>query len=449
MIYKNKKEILKTEKIKVEGNSLKIKDIPYFKKNILPNLVNTIILSESKALKRFCYQLAYSCGLSLGIYPASIQALYKACGRKEAGGFCVPAINLRTLTFELAQTIFEVAKKINSNLFIFEIAKSEIGYTWQSPQEYSALITLAAIKQDYKGPLFFQGDHFQTEIKKYKKDSTQHIKDLKKLIKEAIGAGFYNIDIDSSTLVDLSKKDLDAQQELNYKTCAYFTKYLRRVQPRGIDISIGGEIGEIGGANSKPAELDTFMRGYLKEIGSREGISKISVQAGTKHGGVVLPDGSIAKVKIDFETLNKLSKIAKDKYKLAGAVQHGASTLPNQAFHHFPKQGCIEIHLATQFQNIIYDYMPLPLKEKIYSWLDKNFYKERQKDWTDDQFIYKLRKKALGPFKKEIYQLPADLKDKIKSVLNEEFSFLFDKLNLKNTKKIVNKYIKGGHHEIR
>ncbi|MCF7877566.1 MAG: aldolase, partial [Candidatus Omnitrophica bacterium] len=146
---------------------------------------------------------------------------------------------------------------------------------------------------------------------------------------------------------------------------------------------------------------------------------------------------------------NKLSKIAKDKYKLAGAVQHGASTLPNQAFHHFPKQGCIEIHLATQFQNIIYDYMPLPLKEKIYSWLDKNFYKERQKDWTDDQFIYKLRKKALGPFKKEIYQLPADLKDKIKSVLKEEFSFLFDKLNLKNTKKIVNKYIKGGHHEIR
>ncbi|MCF7869747.1 MAG: class II fructose-bisphosphate aldolase [Candidatus Omnitrophica bacterium] len=442
MVYKSKKQILDCQKIETKGKICKIKDVAYFKKNILPNLVDTIILSKSKNLKSFCCQLVYGCGLSLGIYPASIQALYKACGKKEVGGFCVPAINLRTLTFELAQTIFEIAKKIKSNLFIFEIAESEIVYTWQSPQEYSALITSAAIKQGYRGPLFFQGDHFQIEVSKYNKNSKQHIKDLKKLIKQSINAGFYNIDIDSSTLVDLSKKDLDAQQKLNYQICAYFTKYLRKVQPKGIDISIGGEIGEVGGINPQSKELDAFMQGYLKEIGSQEGISKISVQTGTKHGGVVLSDGSIAKVKIDLNTLNKLSKLAKDKYQLAGAVQHGASTLPNEAFGHFPKQGCIELHLATQFQNIIYDYMPLPLKEKIYAWLDKNCYKERQKDWTDDQFIYKLRKKALGPFKKEIYQLPTELKDKIKAVLSQEFSFLFKELNLENKRKIVSKYIR-------
>jgi fructose/tagatose bisphosphate aldolase len=442
MVYKSKKQILNCQKIETKGKTFKIKDIVYFKKNILPNLVDTIILSESKSLKNFCYQLAYNCGMSLGIYPASIQALYKACGKKKVGGFCVPAINLRTLTFELAQIIFDIAKKIKSNLFIFEIAESEIGYTWQSPQEYSALITLAAIKQGYRGPLFFQGDHFQIKASEYNKNSKQHIKNLKKLIKQSIDAGFYNIDIDSSTLVDLSKKDLDAQQKLNYQTCAYFTKYLRKIQPKGIDISIGGEIGEVGGANSKPKELDAFMQGYLKEIGPQEGISKISVQTGTKHGGVVLPDGSIAKVKIDLATLNKLSKLAKDKYQLAGAVQHGASTLPNEAFSHFPKQGCIEVHLATQFQNIIYDYMPLPLKEKIYAWLDKNCYKEKQKDWTDDQFIYRLRKKALGPFKKEIYQLSTELKNKIKAILSQEFSFLFKELNLENKRKIVSKYIR-------
>ncbi|MCF7873577.1 MAG: class II fructose-bisphosphate aldolase [Candidatus Omnitrophica bacterium] len=442
MIYKSKKQILDSKKIEAKGKTFEVKDIAYFKNNILPNLVDTIILSESKNLKNFCYQLAYSCGLSLGIYPASIQALYRACGKKETGGFCVPAINLRTLTFELAQTIFEIAKKINSNLFIFEIAESEIGYTWQSPQEYSALVTLAAIKQDYSGPLFFQGDHFQVEVSKYKKDPKQHIKNLKKLIKQSIDAGFYNIDIDSSTLVDLSKKELDAQQKLNYKLCAYFTKYLRKIQPKGVEISIGGEIGEVGGVNSEPKDLNAFMQGYLKEIAKLEGISKISVQTGTKHGGVVLPDGSIAKAKIDLNTLDKLSKLAKDNYQLAGAVQHGASTLPNEAFHHFPKRGCIEVHLATQFQNIIYDYMPLPLKEKIYSWLDKNCYQERKKEWTDDQFIYRLRKKALGPFKKEIYQLPTELKDKIKAILSQEFSFLFDKLNLKNKKNIVDKYIR-------
>ncbi len=443
MIYKTKKQILNNSEIEMQGDCCKIKNISNFKKKILPNLVDTIILSDSRNIKNFCYKLAFNCGLSLGIYPASIQNLYKAVGRGKVGGFCVPAINLRTLTFGLAQVIFEVAKKMNSKLFIFEIAKSEIGYTWQSPQEYSALITLAAIKQGYRGPIFLQGDHFQIDASSYMRGSKTHITNLKKLIKEAIGAGFYNIDIDSSTLVDLSKKELDAQQNLNYKVCAYFTKYLRKIQPKEVTISIGGEIGEVGGANSKPEELNAFMNGYLKEIGSLEGISKISIQTGTKHGGIVLPDGSIAKAKIDFNTLGKLSKIAKDKYGLAGAVQHGASTLPNEAFHHFPKQGCIEVHLATQFQNIIYDYMPLSLKEKIYSWLDENCHQERQKDWTDDQFIYKLRKKALGPFKKEIYQLSTELKNKLQAIFKEEFSFLFDKLNLKNTDKIVNKYIKN------
>ncbi len=442
MVYKSKKQLLNESSLKINDRSCRIKNISYFKKNVLPNLVNTIVLGDSKGVKKLCYRLAYSCGLSLGIYPASIQSLYRACGRKEAGNFCVPAINLRTLTFELAQVLFEVAKKINSNLFIFEIAESEIGYTWQSPQEYSALITLAAIQQGFKGPIFFQGDHFQINPRKYFDNPDLHLEQLKKFIKKAVTAGFYNIDIDSSTLVDLSKKDLDAQQILNYKLSAYFTRYLRRIQPKGVEISIGGEIGEVGGANSKPEELDAFMRGYLKEIKSLNGISKISVQTGTKHGGVVLPDGSIAKVNIDFETLAKLSRLAKDKYGLAGAVQHGASTLPNEAFGHFPNKGCIEIHLATQFQNIVYEYMPLSLKERIYSWLSENCFSERQKGWTDDQFIYKLRKKALGPFKKEIHQLPTELKDKIKSTLREEFSFLFDKLNLKNTKKVVNKYIR-------
>ncbi len=443
MIYKNKEEILASPSVELRKDCCLIKNTAKFKKEILPNLIDTIILGNSKKLKKFCYQLAYSCGKNCEIYPASIQALYKACGKKETGGFCVPAINLRTLTFELAQVIFKVAKKLNTNLFIFEIAKSEIGYTWQSPQEYSALVILAAITQGYKGPVFLQGDHFQVEAPQYrKKFKQQHLNQLKKLIKEAVAAGFYNIDIDSSTLVDLSKKDFASQQELNYKLCAYFTKFLRKIQPKGIEISIGGEIGEVGGVNSKPEELDAFMAGYLKEIGSLEGISKISIQTGTKHGGIVLPDGSIAEAKIDFDTLDRLSRIAKDNYSLAGAVQHGASTLPNEAFHHFPKKGCIEIHLATQFQNIIYDYIPLSLKEKIYSWLNKTFYSERQKDWTNDQFIYKLRKKALGPFKKEIYTLAQDLKEKMMSVLEKEFLFLFDQLNLKNTKKIVDKYIK-------
>lgn len=442
MVYKNEAEILNNKAIEEIKDKIVIKDKEIFREEVIDNLVDTIILGEDAHLKRLCYWVSHACAESLGAILSSIQGLYEAMGKGEVKGFTVPAMNIRTLTFNLSQAVYKAAMKINAGAFILEIAKSEISYTGQKPLEYSSIILLAAMKEGYVGPVFIQGDHFQVKATNYLKDKNAEVNPLKELIKEAIESGFYNIDIDSSTLVDLDKETLDEQQKLNYEVCSLFTKYIRELQPQGIEVSVGGEIGEVGGKNSTIEELKVFMAGYKKETGSLKGISKMSIQTGTSHGGVVLPDGTIAKVSIDFDTLAKLSEIARKDYCMSGAVQHGASTLPSEAFHRFPELGCAEIHLATQFQNMTYDYLPLPLKEKIYSWLHKECAGERKPDWTDDQFIYKTRKKALGPFKKEIHSLSYDVREKISSALEEEFSFLFDKLNIKNTKAAVDKYVK-------
>jgi len=441
MVYKEKEEIFSQGAVVEKNNDLEFKDFILFKEKIVDNLVDTIILGEDEELKKVCFWIAYKAGLNQGVFPSTIYSLYKAKAEENLPLFTVPAINLRTLTYDLARAVFRAAKKINAGAFIFEIAKSEIGYTFQRPAEYASLVILAGMKENYKGSIFIQGDHFQIKAKNYYQDKEKELAQLKDLIKEAIRAGFYNIDIDTSTLVDLSKDSVEAQQEENFKVCAQVTRFIREIQPPGVEVTVGGEIGEIGGRNSTPSELHAFMRGYLKEIGALQGISKMAIQTGTTHGGVVLPDGSIARVKIDFDTLRELSKIAKEEYKLAGCVQHGASTLPREAFHHFPQVGCCEIHLATQFQNIVYEYMPLSLKEEIYKWLEENCAQERKPDWSDDQFIYKTRKKALGPFKKKIYSLPKDLKDKISHTLEEGFLFLFNQLKIQNTKEIVEKYV--------
>jgi len=442
MIYKTEAELLNNNALEVKNNEIVIKDERIFREETINNLVDTIILSESAHLRRLCFWVSHTCAKKLGVVLSSIQELYEVIGKGEVTGFTVPAMNIRTLTFNLVRAVYRAAKKINAGAFIFEIAKSEIGYTDQRPLEYSSIILLAAMREGYQGPVFIQGDHFQVKAANYLKNSDAEVNPLKNLIKEAIEAGFYNIDIDSSTLVDLDKETLDEQQRLNYEVCSLFTKYIRELQPQGIEVSVGGEIGEVGGKNSTPEELRAFMEGYKKEIGSLKGISKISIQTGTSHGGVVLPDGTIAKVSIDFGTLTNLSDIARKSYGMSGAVQHGASTLPSEAFHHFPEVGCAEIHLATEFQNIAYDYLPLPLKEKIYGWLHKECANEKKSDWTDDQFIYKTRKNALGPFKKEIHSLSYDIRKNISNALEEEFSFLFDKLNIKNTKEAVDKYVK-------
>jgi fructose/tagatose bisphosphate aldolase len=403
-----------------------------------------LIIQDGAIIKKKLAKKIFALAYKKGIYPSSIHQFYVARGRGEFGGFTVPAINLRSMTYDLAKAIFRVAQKNNSGTFIFEIAKSEMGYTNQAPIEYAATVLAAAIKEGFSGPVFIQGDHFQANAKKFQENPDREIEGLKSLISESIEAGFYNIDIDSSTLVDLSKPDIMKQQYFNYEVCAKLTQFIRQIQPRGIEISVGGEIGEVGGKNSTPEELRTFMHGYRERLRKgRTGISKISVQTGTSHGGVVLPDGSVAQVKLDFKTLKNLSKIAKEEFGLAGAVQHGASTLPAEAFHKFAECETAEVHLATEFQNMIYEskHFPPDLKTRIYDWLKTNTAEEKKEGETEEQFIYKTRKKALGPFKKEIMALPAQTRDAIAKEIEEKFDFLFKQLNAVNNKELVDKYV--------
>lgn len=195
-----------------------------------------------------------------------------------------------------------------------------------------------------------------------------------------------------------------------------------------------GEIGEVGGKNSTEEELREFLDGFAQEFNKRaedlKGLSKVSVQTGTTHGGVPLPNGRVAKVKLDFDTLERLSKVAIEEYGLAGAVQHGASTLPHEAFNKFAEVNTAEVHLATEFQNMIYESEAFPkdLKEKMYRWLHKECANERKEGQTDDQFFYKTRKKAFGPFKEEVWNMPKEAKDEISSKLEEKFDLLFKKL---------------------
>ncbi len=382
----------------------------------------------------------------LGIFPASIHDLYMARGRNEVPcTFTVPAMNLRILSFDAAKAIFRSALAIDAEALIFEIARSEMGYTDQKPAEYATSVLAAAIAEGYKGPVFIQGDHFQVSAKKYMIDPEPEINALKNLITDALKYGFYNIDIDASTLVDLKKQTIPEQQTANTTLSAMFTSYIRLHQPAGITVSVGGEIGEVGGHNSTPEELHAYLDGYnfaLTRYGSElVGLSKVSVQTGTSHGGVVLPDGSIAEVTVDFETLKDLSRIARSKYQMGGTVQHGASTLPESAFNKFVENEAIEVHLATNFANIFYDKMPAGLKEEMYAYLDEKFAGDKKPGMTDEQFYYKTRKNVVGPFKKQSWSLSDEEKQPIIVAWEKLFTNLFQSLGLGGTKQYIDKYI--------
>ncbi len=408
---------------------------------VVQKLVLTDHIKEKETLAREIQAQASA----KGIFLASIHDVYMARGKGQGKHFTVPAMNLRCLTYYLARAVFRVAKRLNAGAFIFEIAKSEMGYTAQPPIEYAAVVLSAAIKEGHSGPVFVQGDHCQIKASDYFKDKKKEVSALKEMVADCVAAGFYNIDVDSSTTVKLDRPTLTEQQRDNFEICADMTAFIRGIQPKGIEISIGGEIGEVGHKNSTVEELVAFTEGYNQALPQGVlGLSKISVQTGTSHGGTVLPDGTIAKANVDFKTLQDLSAAAQAKFGMGGAVQHGASTLTDDQFNKFPEVNTIEIHLATNFQNKTLDsqLFPKELYAQMMAWTKANCQSERKATDTDEQYIYKARKRALGQFKKDIMSMPLSVKEGIAAEIEKNFEFLFKQLNVHDTKDFVAKIVK-------
>jgi fructose/tagatose bisphosphate aldolase len=428
----------------IDSDRFVVDDPAAFRGDVIRDLAWTASFAEEGPAAEVARWLIHEAAQALGARTASIHELYMARARGEVQGFTVPALNLRAQVFDMARTAFETAASADVGAVILELARSEQTYTFQRPIDYSTAVLAGAIAAGWEGPVFIQGDHYQFNAKKYADDPEGTTEEIRRACRMAIEAGYRNIDIDSSTLVDLSKSSVDEQQRENYVRAAELTALIRSLEADGVTISVGGEIGEVGKKNSTEEELWAYLDGYRRELDARApgapGLSKVSVQTGTSHGGVPLPDGSVAEVKLDFEVLRRLGEVARE-YGAAGAVQHGASTLPDELFHRFPAVETAEIHLATGFQNALFEHPAFPsdLHRAMESWCFGNAGDERKEGQTDEQFIYTTRKKAIGPFKRELWDLPS--KEEILAAQRRKIAFLFTELGVNGSKEMVEGYV--------
>jgi fructose/tagatose bisphosphate aldolase len=428
----------------LDGERVVIDDEAAFRGDGIRDLAWTAVFGADEATTAAAQWLVWEASQLLGARSASTQGLYEARARGEVGGFTVPAINLRAQTFDMARTVYDAAAAAGVAAVILELARSEQTYTFQRPIDYATSVLAGAIAAGWQGPVFIQGDHYQFNAKKYAADPEAMTEEIRRACRLAVEAGYRNIDIDSSTLVDLSKPNVDEEQRENYRRAAELTALIRTLEPDGVTISVGGEIGEVGTQNSTVAELRAYLDGYRRELDERApgaiGISKVSVQTGTSHGGVPLPDGGVAEVNLDFEVLRELGVVARE-YGLAGAVQHGASTLPDELFHRFPAVETAEIHLATGFQNALFEHpaFPASLHREIEAYCFDNAADERKPGQTDQQFVYTTRKKAIGPFKRQLWDL--ETKDEILAAQRRKIAYLFTELRVNDSRAMVDRHV--------
>ena len=406
-----------------------VADVDKLRSETIDYLAVEAALNKNNDVKTAAQFLIRSAAISLGIIPASINDFYMARRDNAWENMSVPAVNIRTDGYETSRQIFRVVKEQNIGAIILELAKSEMRYSGQNRSEFTAIGFAAAIKEGYTGPIFFQGDHYQIDLKKYTADPQKEINSVKKLIRESILAGEYNIDLDPSTLVneealdeivafenvlvsaklrdnpelaqgldesglkalrnklidelvltDEQKARLDALYEKLHADTAEATmeliRYIRSLEKELLEgkiaVSIGIEERHID--NPKHKNNPSTVRGsialsrkILKMCADERlvGPSKIALQTGTMHG----VGGTV-----DFGIYER-HVAAAPLLGIAVFVQHGASTIKDRNdFRKMPIGGVGEVHLATEYQKItlgtIAKMMP-DLAEKMAQYLEK------------------------------------------------------------------------------
>ncbi len=75
------------------------------------------------------------------------------------------------------------------------------------------------------------------------------------------------------------------------------------------------------------------------------------------------------------------------------------------------------------------------------AWCVANCADERKPGETDEQFLYKTRKKALGPFKEALWSIGPDAEAQIGANLGARFGLLFDRLGVDGTRDLVDRFV--------
>src|SRR5262245_10763188 len=93
---------------------------------------------------------------------------------------------------------------------------------------------------------------------------------------------------------------------------------------------------------------------------------------------------------------------------------------------------------------MVYEHPQLPpdLKAEMYAWIRQNATEERKPTDTEEQFIYKARKKAIGPFKRRMWSIEGGNRQAIGQALQDRFTFLMRQLKIDGTAKAVAKFVR-------
>lgn len=375
--------------------------------------------------------------------PISGKLMFNALRDKDV---IVIAINVRIK--HCLRGVMEAAKEADAAI-IFEIAKSEIGYTAQPPEEYANYVKEIAHKIDFNTPYCIHGDHITIP-----ENTLGAIKSAEDIIKKEVEAGFTSFAIDASHNFDLNAELTREQLADNIKITTRIAKLIKKLMAekgkKREDYGLEVEVGEIGKVDPETGEQElttvdeavTFIKA-LNENGVYPDL--IATNNGTVHGNIYDEEGNIIPILgIDaVRTREIASSIAPLGVKIA---QHGITGTPLKLMHKLIDAGIVKGNVATNFQDIAIENMSPELAKRMADWTMKNYAEKvraKKPKISDREIIGKNIKYAIKVFKHEIEEIDDEYKQKISDASKKSATEFIEAFNGKGSGQIVKDYIRN------
>lgn len=355
-----------------------------------------------------------------------------------AGEKCiVMAANIRIT--HSTRGIMMAAKELDAAV-IFEIAKSEIGYTAQRPKEFYDMIVKTAQELEFDVPYVIHGDHITI-----KENTPEAVKGGEDLIKEEIAAGFTSYAIDASHNFDVEAATVAEQLADNID----ITTKLAGLIPEEAGLEV--EVGEVGKVDKKTGEkaltsveeAETFVKA-IKDAGFSPNL--LATNNGTAHGNIYDASGNIVEqVGIDIDR----TKAIADAIAPYGVfvAQHGITGTPLNLMHLLIGAGVFKGNVGTNWQNIALETMPADLVARMEEWTLSSKHAEKMKAKkpriSEKELCGKNIKHSIKEFKKEIDSLPADAVAKVDEASKASAMGFFKAFKAEGTASKVRKFIEG------
>ncbi|BBA32708.1 aldolase [Methylocaldum marinum] len=418
--------------LEIKGNEVDVVDAGKLRETCIDRLVYNAVFHENEEFRYFLQWLIREAAAKQVIYPTSFQGLQEAAVLGAIPAFTIPVLSLHALSYDAARACFRAARDTGAGAFSFGYNDEIVGYGYQPPVEYATCILGAALREGYQRAVFLQCDHIRVGRASYRVSRDDEIDRLKERIEEAVTAGIFNIDIDTSSLADFSLPSVAEQQQPSSQECAGLVAFIREIEPEELSVDIGAEIRAMRDGNLTADEFRAFMEGFYDQLsipGGKKDLSKL----------IVLLGGAKDEADVDLELLRDIGEIARREYGLGLAVRSGVMPIPETLFPRFPENNISELHLAAPFEDLIFDHEAFApeLKNTVYRWIDCEWPGQRQPGMNDEDFYRATRKRALLPFKQALWDMPGELRDRIMADVQGQAVSYFDTLKARNTTGLV------------